>query len=89
MTLKVEKSGRVGCSYHLAFLTSFLSTPVFGFRVTRQIRRPFHRGQPKNEANTKESKEETEKEVSKFNDIFDVESPELLACEPIKASFFS
>lgn len=31
---------------------------------------------------------DTHTEVSKFNDIFDLESPELLASEPIKVSFF-
>lgn len=30
-----------------------------------------------------------QREVSKLNDIFDLESPELLTSEPIKASFFS
>ena len=47
-----------------------------------EIRGPFHR---KNEANTKRAKM---REVSKLNDIFDLESPELLATEPIKDLFF-
>lgn len=47
----------------------------------------FHRGRPKNEANSKKSKRETED--SQPNDIFDQKSPALSASESIKSSLFS
>jgi hypothetical protein len=51
--------------------------------VSGEIRRPFHRERMK-----LTQRRAKMREVSKLNDIFDLESPELLAAKPIKALFF-